>query len=81
MVWVFLLILYNMERRICKLIRVSVIIVGVLLFIGFVVVVFVINYVFILDKLILIVLNVVNCLLDVDLKVESVELIFFFIFF
>lgn len=59
MAWVFSLILHNMERRIRKLIRVSAITVGALLFTGFVVVAFVINYVFTPDKLTPIVLNVV----------------------
>ena len=66
-----------MERRIRKLIRVSAITVGALLFTGFVVVAFVINYVFTPDKLTPIVLNVANRSLDADLKVESVELTFF----
>jgi len=60
MAWVFSLILHNMERRIRKLIRVSAITVGALLFTGFVVVAFVINYVFTPDKLTPIVLNVAN---------------------
>ncbi len=77
MAWVFSLILHNMERRIRKLIRVSAITVGALLFTGFVVVAFVINYVFTPDKLTPIVLNVANRSLDADLKVESVELTFF----
>lgn len=77
MAWVFSLILHNMERRICKLIRVSAITVGALLLTGFVVVAFVINYVFTPDKLTPIVLNVANRSLDADLKVESVELTFF----
>ena len=51
MAWVFSLILHNMERRIRKLIRVSAITVGALLFTGFVVVALVINYVFTPDKL------------------------------
>ena len=46
MAWVFSLISHNMERRIRKLIRVSAITVGALLFTAFVVVAFVINYVF-----------------------------------
>ena len=77
MAWVFSLILHNMERRIRKLIRVSAITVGALLFTAFVVVAFVINYVFTPDKLTPIVLNVANRSLDADLKVESVELTFF----
>ena len=79
MAWVFSLILHNMERRIRKLIRVSAITVGALLLTGFVVVAFVINYVFTPDKLTPIVLNVANRSLDADLKVESVELTFFWL--
>lgn len=79
MAWVFSLILHNMERRIRKLIRVSAITVGALLFTGFVVVAFVINYVFTPDKLTPIVLNVANRSLDADLKVESVELTFLYL--
>ena len=60
MAWVVSLILHNMERRIRKLIRVSAITVGALLFTGFVVVAFVINYVFTPDNLSPIVLNVAN---------------------
>lgn len=66
-----------MERRIRKLIRVSAITVGALLFTAFVVVAFVINYVFTSDKLTPVVLNVANRLLDADLKIERVELTFF----
>ena len=77
MAWVFSLISHNMERRIRKLIRVSAITVGALLFTAFVVVAFVINYVFTSDKLTPVVLNVANRLLDADLKIERVELTFF----
>jgi len=52
-----------MERRIRKLIRVSAITVGALLFTGFVVVAFVINYVFTPDKLTPIMLLIVHWML------------------
>lgn len=69
-----------MERRIRKLIRVSAITVGALLFTAFVVVAFVINYVFTSDKLTPVVLNVANRLLDADLKIEKSRIDFLFYF-
>lgn len=66
-----------MKKRIRKLIKISAIAVGALLFTLFVVVAFVINCVFTPEKLTPIVLNVANRSLDADLKIESVELTFF----